>query len=329
MSDDLPLDSRGGAAFAYYAPHDGTLRDQRLPECQHEQRSRPAEGSPRQPARAAEGWTPYARDRRSESSSRWTRPCRRFDNTTDVIVLPAAPPSSLPLDFIVDGKRVGSTTVPSYHMSPRFSQANFLRDVVQIDVEGPFDATGAGDTPSRRKIFTCAPRRRVCRRAVREKDHRRARSPGLSQTRRRRGHRAAAGHLPLHTRNDRLQPRHRSLHRGAARRRRVSCSCTSAIPQAARRARSIRSAIWSLPPAWRYSCGAACRTRSSSMSPRRASCASPAYSRSRSHACWTIPGRAALTAELRRPVALSSQSRVSAAGRSHLPVSSTRACAAR
>jgi hypothetical protein len=44
-------------------------------------------------------------------------------------------------------------------MSPRFSQANFPRDVLQIDIEGPFDVTGAGDTPSRRKIFVCQPRK--------------------------------------------------------------------------------------------------------------------------------------------------------------------------
>src|SRR5690348_18322749 len=73
--------------------------------------------------------------------------------------MPTEPPSKIPLEFIVDGARVGQTTVPSYHMSPRFSQANFLRDVVQIDVEGPFDAAGAGDTPSRRKIFSCTPTR--------------------------------------------------------------------------------------------------------------------------------------------------------------------------
>jgi mono/diheme cytochrome c family protein len=78
-------------------------------------------------------------------------------NDTDIVPLPTAPPEDLTLDFVVDGARVGSTSVPSYYMSPRFAQKNFPRDVLQIDVEGPFEATGPGDTPSRRRIFTCSP----------------------------------------------------------------------------------------------------------------------------------------------------------------------------
>jgi hypothetical protein len=81
------------------------------------------------------------------------------------VVLPTRPPTALPLVFVVDGMPVGETTVPSYHMSPRFSQANFPRDVLQIDVEGPFDISRAGDTPSRRKIFACQPTKRAAEEA--------------------------------------------------------------------------------------------------------------------------------------------------------------------
>ncbi len=55
MSDDLPLDSRGGAAFHYYAPSRRHLRNQWLSQREHEQRSRSAEGDSRQSACAAEG----------------------------------------------------------------------------------------------------------------------------------------------------------------------------------------------------------------------------------------------------------------------------------
>src|SRR5690606_9276246 len=74
-------------------------------------------------------------------------------NDVDYVVLPTEPPTMQTVDFLVDGARVGSTDVPSYHMRPRFSQANWPRDVVQIDVAGPFDVAGPGDTASRRKIF--------------------------------------------------------------------------------------------------------------------------------------------------------------------------------
>jgi hypothetical protein len=65
----------------------------------------------------------------------------------------------LPLDVSVDGARVQQISVPSYRMSPRFSQRNFPRDILQIDVTGPFSPAGVGDTPSRARIFLCRPTR--------------------------------------------------------------------------------------------------------------------------------------------------------------------------
>jgi hypothetical protein len=158
MSDDLPLDSRGGAAFAYYAPHDGTYEISGYLNANTNNevdRLKETRVSLRVPLKAG----PHTVGITFRKRLALDETVQTLHNTTDVIVLPTAPPSNLPLDFIVDGARVGATTVPSYYMSPRFSQANFLRDVVQIDVEGPFDAASAGDTPSRRRIFTCTPTR--------------------------------------------------------------------------------------------------------------------------------------------------------------------------
>jgi hypothetical protein len=42
-------------------------------------------------------------------------------------------------------------------LSPRYSQANFPRDVLEIDVTGPVGQATPGDTPSRRRIFVCKP----------------------------------------------------------------------------------------------------------------------------------------------------------------------------
>lgn len=155
-SDALPLDSRGGGAFQYYAPHDGTYEISgylnantnnevdRLPEDRV---------SLRVPLQAGSHTLGMA-FRKQLALDETVQTLR---NTTDIVVMPTEPPTELTLDFIVDGARVGEVVVPSYQMRPRFSQANFLRDVLQIDVEGPFDVSGVGNTPSHRRIFVCEP----------------------------------------------------------------------------------------------------------------------------------------------------------------------------
>ncbi|MEJ1963167.1 MAG: DUF1592 domain-containing protein [Gammaproteobacteria bacterium] len=156
MSDDLPLDSRGGAAFKYYAPHDGAYEiSGYLNANTNNEVDRLKENriSLRVPLKAG----PHTIGITFRKTLSLDETVQTLHNTTEVVVMPTEPPAPIPVDFIVDGARVGATTVPSYHMSPRFSQANFLRDVLQIDVEGPFDAAGPGDTPSRRRIFACRP----------------------------------------------------------------------------------------------------------------------------------------------------------------------------
>ncbi len=155
-SDALPLDSRGGAAFHFYAPQDGTyeiagwlnantnnesdrLRDNRV--------------SLRVPLRAG----PHSIGITFRRQLTLDESVQTLHNDIDYIVMPVKPPAPLPLLYVVDGATVGETTVPSYYMSPRFSQVNWPRDVLQIDVEGPFTTSGPGDTPSRRHIFQCRP----------------------------------------------------------------------------------------------------------------------------------------------------------------------------
>jgi hypothetical protein len=155
-SDDLPLDSRGGAALQYYAPSDGAyeisgyLNANTNNEVDRLKENRVSLRVPLKAGSHTIGIT-FRKQLALDETVQTLR------NTTEIVVLPTESPTQMPLDFVVDGARVGQTTVPSYYMSPRFSQANFLRDVLQIDVEGPFDATGPGDTASRRKIFSCRP----------------------------------------------------------------------------------------------------------------------------------------------------------------------------
>ncbi|WP_245824564.1 DUF1592 domain-containing protein [Sphingomonas azotifigens] len=156
--DDLPLGSRGGGIFSYYARHDGSyVISGWLNANTNNETDRLKEDkvSVRVPLKAGAhriGMT-FHRQLAPDETVQTLR------NDLDKVPLPVDPPKMLSLDILVDGKRVQQIRVPSYRMSPRYSQQNFPRDVLQIDVEGPFDAKGGGDTPSRARIFLCRPKR--------------------------------------------------------------------------------------------------------------------------------------------------------------------------
>jgi hypothetical protein len=168
-SDDLPLGSRGGGAFSYYARYDGTyeiggyLNANTNNETDRLKEDRVSVRVPLKAGAHVIGMS-FRREIAPDESVETLR------NTLDVVPLPLDPPRMLPLDVSVDGVRVKTLSVPSYRMHPRYSQQNFPRDVLQIDVAGPFSPSGAGDTPSRRRIFTCMPGRAAaeaaCARAI-------------------------------------------------------------------------------------------------------------------------------------------------------------------
>lgn len=164
MSNHLPLDSRGGGAFKYYAPYTGTYEiSGYLNSNTNNEVDRLDENlvSHKVHLTAGEHWLGMS-FRKSLALDESPQVLR---NTTDKVPLPNAPPSSLTLDFIVDGKRIANTQVPSYYMSSRYAQKNFLRDVVQIDVDGPYDIDSSTNplsgkppyTQSQEKIFSCRP----------------------------------------------------------------------------------------------------------------------------------------------------------------------------
>jgi mono/diheme cytochrome c family protein len=157
-SDDLPLDSRGGATFSYYAPQDGLYE---ITGWLNANTNNEVDRLPdnRVNLRVALPAGPHHIGITFRRLLELNESVQTLRNDTSIVPLPVESPAKLPLEFIVDGAPVGETTVPSYYMSPRFSQANWPRDVLQINVEGPFEAKGPGDTPSRRRIFICQPRR--------------------------------------------------------------------------------------------------------------------------------------------------------------------------
>ena len=155
-SNDLPLDSRGGGAFKYYAPHDGTYEiSGYLNSNTNNEVDRLAANrvNLRVPLKAG----PHTIGITFRKQLALNESVQTLHNTTDVIALPTEAAVPITLDFVVDGARAGNTSVPSYFMSPRFAQQNFPRDVLEINVAGPYEVTSAGNTPSRAKIFSCKP----------------------------------------------------------------------------------------------------------------------------------------------------------------------------
>ncbi|MBU2979698.1 DUF1592 domain-containing protein [Alteromonas sp. C1M14] len=170
MNDDLPIDSRGGGSFKFYAPKTGEYEIagfinantnnevDRLDVLRHHYQLNLNAGS-------------HTIGMAFRKRLALNEQIPKVRKGTDFVVLPEREPELLDLDFVVDGARVHSKKVPSYHMSQRFSQAAFLRDVLEIEVIGPLQRNHdsltkkqndvevplPSSTPSTRKIFSCLP----------------------------------------------------------------------------------------------------------------------------------------------------------------------------
>lgn len=159
---DLPLASRGGIAVRYFAPWDGSYdvavwlnpntatESERLAEDRHGLRLALKAGVHRLAVSFRRQTWPDEQVQVVQAAT---------DATADHVPLPLNPPADLPLDVWVDGARAGTLTVPSFRMHPRYVQAHFPRDVLQLDVAGPFEPGGNADLASRRALFVCQPRR--------------------------------------------------------------------------------------------------------------------------------------------------------------------------
>jgi mono/diheme cytochrome c family protein len=153
-NDDLPLDSRGGGAFKFYAPYDATYTIQVFLN------ANTSEEGEISVSNRYEVKVPLKAGLRTIGAS-FPKDLALDEHVVPKSVLggrePAAAPVPIPLDVTVDGARVQRLTVPSVATGPNVSQSFYMRDVMQISVVGPFDIKGSGDTASRRKIFICRP----------------------------------------------------------------------------------------------------------------------------------------------------------------------------
>ena len=154
-SDDLPLNSRGGGSFKFYAPYDATYTIQLYlnPGTQTE--------------------IELNAENRYEVKVQLRAGVRTIGASfpkklaLDQILIPRntkgvryALPSTveqIALDVQVDGVPVKQLSVPTVAKGPNVAQAFYMRDLMQISVIGPYDIKGPGDTESRRRIFICRP----------------------------------------------------------------------------------------------------------------------------------------------------------------------------
>ena len=156
MSSSLPIDSRGGSVFEFYAPQTGTYEvGGFLNANTNNEVDRLAENFYSAPIQLEAG--PHQIGMSFRKRYGLDESVQRLRNDTDIVHLPTEPPRTLLLDIVVDGARRHTLEVPSYHMSERYAQQNWPRDVLQIDVSGPFDPQGPGKTPARSHLLTCAP----------------------------------------------------------------------------------------------------------------------------------------------------------------------------
>ena len=152
-SDDLPLASRGGGAFSYFARHSGTyeiagwLNANTNNETDRLKEDRVSVRVPLKAGTHTIGMS-FTRELAPDESVQTLR------NDLDKVPIPTDAPKLLTLDVSVDGARAAQIMVPSYRHSPRYTQKNFPRDDLQIDIAVDLMGSTLG---SRTNIFSYRP----------------------------------------------------------------------------------------------------------------------------------------------------------------------------
>jgi len=144
-SDDLPFDSSGGMAFAYYFPVDAEYTLRVKLRGGDDGNGPPPRYEVRLPVKAGLRTVGATYLRESAEPEVPAPPSR------DQFAPPPAPIPSLPaeMDVRLDGVRLKRFEVPH--------KGNLPPQVTDLFVAGPYNATGRGETPSRARLFVCRP----------------------------------------------------------------------------------------------------------------------------------------------------------------------------
>ena len=170
MSEDLPYGTRGGAAIRHYFPLDGDyVVKVRLGKnftnskiraiATREQIDVLLDGAPITRFRVGGA---CAGSQAPECARTGTYRTSRYDLTADEALDVRFPVTAgmhtLGVAFVrksVLTEGPAPTLLPPRHTSSTYEAPRM--DIDYVRLEGPFDATGPGDTPSRRRIFVCRP----------------------------------------------------------------------------------------------------------------------------------------------------------------------------
>ncbi len=166
-SDDLPVDSRGGGSFKFYAPYDATYTIQLYLNAGTQTESE-IDANNRHEVKTF-----------LKAGPRIIGASFPRKLTLDQVLIPrttkgprvgtSATVLQLPLDVQVDGALVKQITVPSVAQGPNVAQDFYMRDIMQISVAGPYNVKAPGNTASRRTIFICRPSAEVTEAACAER----------------------------------------------------------------------------------------------------------------------------------------------------------------
>jgi len=160
-SDDLPLDSRGGGAFKFYAPYSGDymIAVDLNQAAGTEVKKLPAnhiEAKVTLKAGLHIIGASFPRNMTLEQSVAPLTPATLRGQK------PAGPAPQIAVNLQVDGVRVKQVMVDSYasgvlDTGESSDQVIFGRDIEKMSIAGPLDVKGSSETASRRRIFTCRP----------------------------------------------------------------------------------------------------------------------------------------------------------------------------
>ncbi len=276
VSDDLPFGSRGGAAIRYYFPVDGNYVVKIFFDRTYDGRVRGLSEPHTLEVRLDGTKVQEIAVGGPEASGRGGR--NVSVDGTEVRFSATAGPKIVAVSFVKKASRAEGMRRPFYAVT----SYEYAGDVTlppaigSVELRGPYEVTGPGESPSRQRIFTCHDAndrcarqilstiaRRAFRRPVTDRDidplmnfYRAAAIAGAPSG-------AKAGNRPPGSPPVSRRPC------GGSWSVPISCSVPSRIRPARSQARRIRSAISSSPRACRSSCGAASPTISCWM-PRRA-----------------------------------------------------------
>ena len=160
-SDQLPLDSRGGGAFKFYAPYSGDyVVNVELNQAAGDSIKRLAANHIEAKVRLTAGLhvigASFPRAMTLEESVLPLTPATLRGQK------PKGAAPQVAVNVQVDGARIKQVMVDSYASGMLDTglpsdQVIFARDIDKMSIMGPLDIKGTSETPSRRRIFICRP----------------------------------------------------------------------------------------------------------------------------------------------------------------------------